>query len=158
MSVVVYRGGGRVRGRGRGRALNDNNIGLDTNEMDDLDLIDQVRQQNKVFKLPETTRLELIKQLTPQKNVYHEDDNGDRFIALEKKIDKIAESFSVFSVFAQWSGNLTVITSKFSVVVFLFSKFISILDIRFEQWIGVVILGIYLFFFIDFARILKIFE
>ena len=67
MSVVVYRGGGRVRGRGRCRALNDNNIGLDTNEMDDLDLIDQVRQQNKVFKLPETTRLELIKQLTPQK-------------------------------------------------------------------------------------------
>jgi hypothetical protein len=121
MSVVVYRGGGR------GRALNDFNIDVDTNEINDFDLIDQVRQQNKEFKLPDTTRLMLLKQLTPQKNIYHEDENGDRFIALEKKIDKIAESFSVFSVFAQWSGNLTVITSKLlSILLLIFFSFINL--------------------------------
>jgi hypothetical protein len=75
---------------------------------DDFDLIDQVRQQNKGFKLPDATRLMLIKQLTPKNNLCHED---ERFIELEKKIDKIAETFSVFSVFAQWSGNLTIISS-----------------------------------------------
>jgi hypothetical protein len=69
----------------------------------------------------------LLKQLTPQKNIYHEDENGDRFIALEKKIDKIAESFSVFSVFAQWSGNLTVITSKLlSILLLIFFSFINL--------------------------------
>ncbi len=64
-------------GRGGGRALGDYNIGVETNEIDDFDLIDQVRQQNKGFKLPDATRLMLIKQLTPKNNVCHED---DRFI------------------------------------------------------------------------------
>ena len=111
MSVVVFRGGGR----GRGRGLADNNIGVDTNEIDDCDLIDQVRQQNKGFKLPDTTRLMSIQQLAHPKIINNED---DRFLELERKIDKIAETFSVFSVFAQWSGNLTVITSKIFYVVF----------------------------------------
>jgi hypothetical protein len=121
ISLVVVRGGrsrgGHIRGgHSRGsRAVYPND---EFSDIDDVSLINDLKDKNIDFKLPTATRNKMIKLMKAptfinSNHSYNEDDREDRINLLEKKIDLMQQDFKLINIVGNLAGNLTIYTSNF---------------------------------------------
>ena len=108
MSLVVFNA--NRKGNGRQAAIQQ------SHEIDDFDLISQIREQNKKLILPKSTRNKLLKELYEQNSEKDQFYQNESVRAIEvqriqKELEELIKSFKVIKIFGHFAGGMTVFTS-----------------------------------------------